>query len=236
MNKFTRYEAVALSDIHLGTLNCNYKKFDYFLKNIKTDKLFLVGDIVDFSHGNLGKFPVQMYIDKLKKMSERMEIVWICGNHEINIKNIEILTRGSNIKVYEDYYIDNETYTVLTHGHLYSNFSSKSWKNKANKTIYNLIRPINHILKKWLKFDLIDYLRNTPSAKNYISRFQESQIQKLEEIKKDKCVHTIGTGHIHFAIAFEDNLRNVVYFNCGYWGDNPTFAGHNRDGWEINYV
>jgi len=41
------YDAVFVSDVHLGTTRCNVKKFNKFLKQIKTKKLIFVGDIID---------------------------------------------------------------------------------------------------------------------------------------------------------------------------------------------
>jgi UDP-2,3-diacylglucosamine pyrophosphatase LpxH len=235
MNKFTRYEAVALSDIHLGTRYCNYEKFDYFLNNIKTDKLFLVGDVVDVSKGDFSKYPISKYIDKLKQMSKRMEIVWICGNHEITIKNIEILTRGSNIQVVKDTYIDRKLGTIFTHGHLYSEYSSGSWR-KLSKKLYNIIRPIDYYSKKFFNFSVIGYLKNTTRAKKYIHSYQESLFKYLIKIRKDNWVHAIVCGHIHTPKTIEDRENNLTYVNCGDWIDNNSFAVRDRDGWEINYV
>lgn len=41
------YRAIWLSDIHLGTKACQAKLLLDFLKNNNSQKLFLVGDIID---------------------------------------------------------------------------------------------------------------------------------------------------------------------------------------------
>ena len=41
------YDTVFISDVHLGTPRCNTEKFFKFLKELKTKKLVLVGDIID---------------------------------------------------------------------------------------------------------------------------------------------------------------------------------------------
>ena len=41
------FNTVFISDLHLGTDRCNVKKLLKFLKELKTEKLVLVGDIID---------------------------------------------------------------------------------------------------------------------------------------------------------------------------------------------
>ena len=46
-NTGTKYRAVFISDLHLGSKHCNSDALLEFLTNINTEKLFLVGDIID---------------------------------------------------------------------------------------------------------------------------------------------------------------------------------------------
>ena len=41
------YDTVFISDVHLGTERCNTQKLLKFLKELKTKKLVMVGDIID---------------------------------------------------------------------------------------------------------------------------------------------------------------------------------------------
>lgn len=43
------YDTVFISDVHLGTNRCDVETFLKFIKNIKTKKLVLVGDIIDIA-------------------------------------------------------------------------------------------------------------------------------------------------------------------------------------------
>jgi UDP-2,3-diacylglucosamine pyrophosphatase LpxH len=43
----TRFRSVFISDVHLGTKACQALHLLDFLQNIKTDTLYLVGDIID---------------------------------------------------------------------------------------------------------------------------------------------------------------------------------------------
>ena len=81
----TSYRTVFLSDIHLGTRWCRAKELCAFLSAIRCERLYLVGDIIDGC--KLGRRPGWLrahneVIRGLLKMSQRMEIVYIPGNHD----------------------------------------------------------------------------------------------------------------------------------------------------------
>ena len=59
------YDTVFISDVHLGTPRCNTEKFLKFLKELKTKKLVLVGDIIDI-------YCMEKYNTRWKKRAHRM--------------------------------------------------------------------------------------------------------------------------------------------------------------------
>ena len=77
------YNATFISDLHLGSKHCQADKLYDFLKNLKTKKLYLVGDILDGwrlkkkwywpkSHNKV----VKLILD----MAKDIEVVYITGN------------------------------------------------------------------------------------------------------------------------------------------------------------
>ena len=79
------YNATFVSDLHLGSKHCQADKLYDFLKNLKTKKLYLVGDILDGwrlkkkwywpkSHNKV----VKLILD----MAKDIEVVYITGNHD----------------------------------------------------------------------------------------------------------------------------------------------------------
>src|SRR5262249_48339602 len=87
----TRYprmlDAVMLSDLHLGSDNCQAHSLCELLEVIKdevlpTTRLILNGDVfdsIDFRRLNKSHWKV---LSLIRKLSHRLEIVWICGNHD----------------------------------------------------------------------------------------------------------------------------------------------------------
>ena len=65
------YRALFISDIHLGTKACQAAAFLEFLKTVETDKIYLVGDIVDFWRLGRGIHWPQVHNDVLQKLLRR---------------------------------------------------------------------------------------------------------------------------------------------------------------------
>ena len=85
-----RYRALFISDVHLGTRNCQAELLCEFLDNYDAETLYLVGDIIDFWRIKRGAFWTEAQraaIDRLF-MKERSgtRIVYIPGNHDDNLR------------------------------------------------------------------------------------------------------------------------------------------------------
>ena len=86
-----KYDTIFISDVHLGTNRCNTNKFIHFLDCIETNKLVMVGDILDIHC--LEKYntrwrkehtiAVHKILDLAKK---RTRLVYILGNHDATVR------------------------------------------------------------------------------------------------------------------------------------------------------
>ena len=47
MPNILKYKSIFISDVHLGTKGCQAKKLLEFVKNSRSENLYLVGDIID---------------------------------------------------------------------------------------------------------------------------------------------------------------------------------------------
>ncbi|MGH7226116.1 MAG: metallophosphoesterase, partial [Gemmataceae bacterium] len=115
-------DAVIVSDLHLGAANSRYREIERLLWQLarRTDRVVLNGDIVD--HWNLPRWPRTHFaaLDSLRRLGERVEVVWIAGNHE------ESSARGR--AVLELPFADEYRFTsagvpmLCQHGHQYDDF------------------------------------------------------------------------------------------------------------------
>lgn len=80
-------DAIVLSDIHLGSDNCQAKALCRFLEviadgEIGVERLILNGDAFDsFDFRRLTKNQWRV-LSPIRKLSDQVEITWIAGNHD----------------------------------------------------------------------------------------------------------------------------------------------------------
>ncbi len=80
------YRAVFLSDLHLGTKDCQAEALLGFLKSMRCDNLYLLGDVVDlWAMSKLAHWP-QSHSDVvraiLSKARRGCRVIYIPGNHD----------------------------------------------------------------------------------------------------------------------------------------------------------
>ena len=80
------YRTVFISDIHLGTRGCQAGLLLDFIKSLKCDQLYLVGDIFDGWKMKSGLYWPQSHNDvvqKLLRLSRKgVEVIYVPGNHD----------------------------------------------------------------------------------------------------------------------------------------------------------
>ena len=215
------YDTVFISDVHLGTNRCNTKKFLKFLKNLKTKKLVLVGDILDIAcmekYGTRWKKEHMESVHQILNLSKKgTEIVYILGNHEAHLRRYCDFEHKNFQMVDEYIHKDSKGNKFLcVHGDKYSEYSSGSWKQIVFNWGYELITPLSMFLERFFRFSLVYALKNTVRGKNYINQYETDLASYC--IQRDKKYSGIIVGHIHHA-----NIRyfnKLLYMCCGDWCD-----------------
>tara|TARA_X000001382_G_C3171161_1_gene179531 strand:- start:974 stop:1705 length:732 start_codon:yes stop_codon:yes gene_type:complete len=238
----TKYKSVFISDLHLGSKHCNSEMLLKFLDNLSTEKLYLVGDIIDgWRLQKKWYWPKEhnKIVKKLIKISKNTEIIYITGNHDeflrtipsVKIGNVEVKNRSVHLG------IDGKKYLVV-HGDMFDNlmrtkagrfimnfgdvaYDGLIYANKAVNSLRNLIGKPPWSLAKYLK-------RKAKTAANYIGDFE---IQMVDYCKK-KGYDGIICGHIHHASIEE--YDKIVYMNDGDWCESCTALVETQNGnWEI---
>ena len=80
------YRTVWISDLHLGTSGCKSELLLDFLKQIKTETIYLVGDIVDGWRLKKKWYWPQSHNDVVQKLLRKarkgIKVIFIPGNHD----------------------------------------------------------------------------------------------------------------------------------------------------------
>src|SRR5437016_12832829 len=118
-------DAVIISDLHLGSENCQAKALGRFLQcfldgGLTSQRLILNGDVFDSIDFRRLKKSHWKVLSLIRKLSDRLEIVWICGNHD---GSAEIVSHLLGVRVVDEFVLRSGGKSVLLfHGHVYDEF------------------------------------------------------------------------------------------------------------------
>jgi UDP-2,3-diacylglucosamine pyrophosphatase LpxH len=239
-----KYQAIVVSDLHLGTKDSKAEEFIEFLEDHPTDLLILNGDIVDgwaLNRGTKWKKQHTKVISKLLQLSNTTQIIWIRGNHDECIQDF-IGTNLGRIEIREDYKLTierwvendvfrNESYYIF-HGDVVDVFITKyKWLAKIGSVGYDFALWLNRVYNTYRKWRNLPYQSISQKIKagvkvatNYINDFETTA---LSMATKKGCVGVM-CGHIHQP---EDRMIDGKrYINSGDWIENMSAILIGKDG------
>jgi len=80
------YRTVFISDMHLGSRGCRARDLSQFLKHVRCDRLFLVGDVLDFwALKGRWYWPAEhneVVRRILNHVKHGTEVIYVPGNHD----------------------------------------------------------------------------------------------------------------------------------------------------------
>ena len=212
------FKSIFLSDIHIGSKDAKLDKLFDFLSSVKTDNIFLIGDIID-RHIDDDNIELKKFIDILD--SKESKVIYILGNHEESRGSLPKLL--NSFELYKEYiYTIGNKKALLYHGHSYDTKDSflkalkmiakkSQIKRDDNRIKAGTKRRLHRLLKKIAKLTLHQ------NFAKYISL----------KAKKSRCQIVI-TGHFH--VAKSRNYYGIDYFNCGDWISNTSFVTESFNG------
>src|SRR5580693_773708 len=121
-------DAVILSDLHLGSDNCQAKRIGRQLERIvdgemPTRRLILNGDVfdsIDFRRLTKTHWKV---LSLVRKLSDHVEVIWLAGNHD---GDAEIISHLLGVTVMDEIVLESGDRRILIlHGHKFDAFLDK---------------------------------------------------------------------------------------------------------------
>ena len=224
-----KYQAIVVSDLHLGTKDSKAEEFIEFIEKHPTDLLILNGDIIDgwaLNRGAKWKKQHTKVISKLLKLSNKTQIIWIRGNHDEFLQEF-MGNHFGGIEIREDYVLDIrntvESYYIF-HGDVIDIFITKyKWLSKIGAVGYDFALWLNRWYNKYRVWRKLPYQSisqkiksGVKAATNYVNDFE---VTALSMATKKGC-QGVMCGHIHQP---EDRMINGKrYLNSGDWIENMT--------------
>jgi len=229
-------QVIIVSDLHLGTIDSKADEFIEFIESNPTELLILNGDIIDgwaLERGAKWKKKHTKVISKLLHLSNKMQIIWIRGNHDEFIQDF-IGNSFGRIHIKEDYILNTKSLTpngeyttkkyYIFHGDVIDVFISK-YKSiaKIGSAGYDLALWLNRWYNRYRVWRKLPYqsisqkIKNSvKAATNYINDFE---VSALRMATKKRCDGVI-CGHIHQP---EDRMIDGKrYLNSGDWVENMS--------------
>ena len=206
------YVRLVISDLHLGSFYSKEESLCEMIEQIEFDELILAGDIIDFIKIPTFTKRTIKFIEALKKKGK--PIVYIIGNHDINLTEFEGETI-SGIKFVDKYQFDyaDRTYRVM-HGHQFDT-GIVTWRFSMK-----IISVFQDMLERWFRWDLATWLVNKKHKKRKLTR-----VWDILEWNKEADVFIMGHTHIPEAVIWIDEDENIkTYVNTGDWIDHQTYA------------
>ncbi len=232
------YRSVFISDLHLGSRGCRAKELNAFLKRIRCEKLYLVGDVIDMWRLRQRWYWPKHHNKVARRLfrmanSKKTEVIFIPGNHDEAARQFVGMVFG-DVKVTRD--ATHETADgkrlLVTHGDQFDMIVQHaklvsmlgSWAYDWLVTInrhYNALR--NKFGLPYKSFSQAIKMK-VKSACKFISRFEDVLCGEAARREYNGVV----CGHIHKAEARPHD--EVAYFNCGDWVESCTALVEYDDG------
>ncbi len=231
------YRSVFVSDVHLGLRDCQARYLLDFLRSVQCERLYLVGDIIDFE--NLQKRPFwhaahgDVVTEILAIAARGTKVTYIPGNHDAMLRRfagqrfagVEIALDAVHIGP------DGRRYRV-SHGDEHDKTgTAPKWLLVLGDVLQGFIcglnRRCNGLLQRLgLRYRPLSIFIKThvPTAHRFIRDFETRVAAAARAGGFDGHI----CGHIHYGRIAERN--GVVYINDGDWVEHCTALVEHADG------
>ena len=229
--------AVFISDLHLGTPGCQAKALLAFLKAHPSDKLYLVGDIIDGWQLRRKWYWPQSHNDVVQKVLRRArkgcKVIYVPGNHDEFARHfigqqfggVEVVAEAMHTTA------DGKKFWIIHGDHFDGVIQHAKWLAYLADNLYELALRLNtrfNSLRARLGlpyWSLSQYLKySVKGAVKYIQQFERAVAHEARKRGFDGVI----CGHIHHAEIRD--VDGILYCNDGDWVESLTALVEHHDG------
>ncbi len=231
------HRSVFISDIHLGTPDCRVDYLLRFLRELRCETLYLVGDIIDLEALHRRSYWPASHAAALAQVlalrAQGTRVIYIPGNHDAPLRALagQVIS-GIEVALWAEHVAaDGRRYRV-SHGDEYDpEHLGKSWLvwvgDHAQRMLCLLNRGVNRVRRGLA----LPYWPMTILAKQRIGaalRYIRGYEQRVADAARAGGYDGHICGHIHFGNLRE--IDGVRYLNDGDWVEHCTALVEHRDG------
>lgn len=232
-----RVRSVFISDLHLGTRDCQALELADFLRTTEMEELFLVGDIVDLWSMRRGIYWPASHQEVLRLIVEKSRngtrVIYVPGNHD-ELARALCGSLLAGIEVHHEYAHTTRTgqRLLVMHGDAFDGavrfspllkatgsalYTAMLWIGRYVNMARGLMGLPSWSLAAWLKSRVSD-------ARDYVLRFEQAAAHEARRRGFDGIV----CGHIHRPRM--ERMEGILYCNDGDWVDHCSALIEDRNG------
>jgi UDP-2,3-diacylglucosamine pyrophosphatase LpxH len=232
-----RVRSVWLSDIHLGTRDCQADTLLAFLDATECEFLYLVGDIIDFWRLERAPHWPQRHSDVvhavLSKAQAGCVVTLVPGNHDEYLRRFCDLQLGNILVVREAVHRTADGRLLLMlHGDEFDGVTRcHRWLARTGDVGYTMLLRVNrwfNTARRLLGFpywSLAAYVKGkVKRAVEYVGDFENAVAREAAR----RGMQGVICGHIHRATMRD--IQGVLYCNTGDWVESCTALMERTDG------
>lgn len=236
MSKQT-YRTIFISDVHLCSRDCRADYLLSFLKNTKSEQLYLVGDIIDVWQLKRRWFWPQQtnnVIQKVLRLAKKgTKVTYIPGNHDECLRDFVGAQFGDLQLLLEDIHVTADGKKLLViHGDMFdAAVQHNRWLAIVGDAAYGWLIYLNTMLNFFRRifklpyWSLSGYIKGrVKNAVSYINSFEDVVVRYA----KTRHVDGVICGHIHQPVI--KDIHGMAYYNTGDWIENCTALVEHADG------
>ncbi len=235
---------VWISDTHLGFAGANAEALQRFLRSVRCQQLYLVGDIIDFWALKKKRHWPQSHNDIVRTVlgmaKHGTRVVYVPGNHDDSVRHYEGVTLGQ-IEIHDRviHHTSDGRRLVVLHGDQFDSaiIGSRLLGLTGSHAYAGLLR-LNRLVN-WGRACLgMEYWSLAAATKQkvkkaaaHIAHFERAVANEAARLE----AHGLVCGHIHRAELTQ--RQDILYINCGDWVESATAVVEHTDGalelWQI---
>lgn len=221
--------SIFISDVHLGLADCQAVYLLDFLRNVRAEHLYLVGDIIDLE--NMRKRPYWhathgAVIQEILAIASRgTKVTYIPGNHDADLRRfagqrfagVTIALNAVHVAV------DGRRYKVSHGDEFDGETNTPAWLMKFGDFMQGVVSAINRHGNTLLRALSIGYRPISIAIKSRIATAVRFIRDFETRVAKSAAAHGVDgyiCGHIHYGHI--DDRDGVVYMNDGDWVEHCT--------------
>ncbi len=230
---------VFVSDVHLGTRGARCDFLADFLRRVRCERMYLVGDIVDGWKLRKSWHWDQQHDEVLRLIlghaQRGVEVTYIPGNHDEMFRpwlNLGLEVGGIRLRAEAEHVTATGRRILVIHGDAFDSVVRYAkFLALLGDWAYRVALDLNHwfnaarrklgypywSLSAWLK-------RQVKEAVKAIDRFETA----LADEAKSRGFDGVVCGHIHHAEMRD--VQGIAYMNCGDWVESCTALVEHADG------